>query len=56
MGNVLGIPVVLPRFCVSDICTKNQDVVLAERVAGMSDVEDFDGLLGLALPRDSQNP
>ena len=22
----------------------------------MSDVEDFDGLLGLALPRDSQNP
>ena len=56
VGVVYGIVMLLKSFCVDTICVKDQSAVVALEVDDLSDLRRFGGLLGLALPSDSQNP
>eukprot|EP00438_Fugacium_kawagutii_P021059 Skav234305 [mRNA] locus=scaffold1018:257641:259808:+ [translate_table: standard] len=56
MGTVLGVPLSVKEFCVAGSCVKHQGLVLGLKITDILDLASFDGLLGLALPRDSQDP
>jgi len=56
MGTVFGVPMFVKEFCVAGICLEDQAVVMALKVMDMTELGSFEGLLGLALPGDSQDP
>lgn len=56
VGSVFGVPITVKDFCVAGICVKDQDLVMGLHIKDVLELDSFDGLLGLAFPRDSQDP
>eukprot|EP00435_Cladocopium_sp_Y103_P066268 s286_g28.t1 len=56
VGSVFGVPITVKDFCVAGICVKDQDLVMGLQIKDVLELDTFDGLLGLAFPRDSQDP
>lgn len=56
VGSVFGVPITVKDFCVAGICVEDQDLVMGLQIKDVLELNTFDGLLGLAFPRDSQDP